>query len=104
METCVLLATTVTMAPTPLLPVPRGHSSTPRAWETSTTACSVLQDTTAMHMDRQPLQPSALLVTIAPWEQTHLLQQMAAQGTFAQKAITVSKGPANQSRVEMEHT
>lgn len=34
-----------------------------------------------MHMDRQPLQPSALLVTIAPWEQTHLLQQMAAQVT-----------------------
>lgn len=57
-----------------------------------------------MHMDRQPLQPSALLVTIAPWEQTHLLQLMAAQETFVQKAITVSKGPANQSRVEMEHT
>lgn len=34
-----------------------------------------------IHMDRQPLQPSALLVTIAPWEQTHLLQQMAAQVT-----------------------
>lgn len=34
-----------------------------------------------MHMDRQPLQLSVLLVTIAPWEQTLLLQQMAAQVT-----------------------
>lgn len=88
-------------------------------------------------MDRQPLQLSVPLVTIAPWEQTLLLQQMAAQvtpkislifvrdvlqkkclkdiqlcllfyfflqGTFVQKVITVSKGPANQSHVEMEHT
>lgn len=40
-----------------------------------------LQGTTVMHMDRQPLQLSVLLVTIAPWEQTLLLQQMAAQVT-----------------------
>lgn len=36
--------------------------------------------------------------------QPHLLCYFFLQGTFAQKAITVSKGQANQSRVEMEHT
>lgn len=52
METCAPLATTVTMAPTPQLPVPRGRSSTPRAWETSATACSVLQvnNTSTLHL------------------------------------------------------
>lgn len=34
-----------------------------------------------MHMDKQPLQLSVPLVTIAPWDQTLLLQQMAAQVT-----------------------
>lgn len=47
------------------------------------TKCLILwlQGSTVMHMDKQPLQLSVPLVTIAPWEQTLLLQQMAAQVT-----------------------